>query len=421
MGVRPPPEVAGRSSARLRARLDAPPTKPRERHSARRASSATRSMRRRAARAPAGARATRTSRPNSRCGRLRAGAGARSRPQAAFDRRRGTRQRPRAPPELPGATRTSRSNSPTPTSRAPRPRWRALRGRAAAPRRARRRAPRRGLAPTQPCRRLRPLPKPRSSTGKATSRALAALAAAATDPAERSALEWASLRADAHPSFASLAAFLEAHPNWPSRGWIREQQEADLAAHPQAPAKVAAFFAGDPPQSSAGKIAAARAAQAMGRAEEATQIIRALWRDGNFDALAESVILREFGASLTKADHAYRADRLLYAGYLSAGVRAAALAGPDVLALAQARIEAARAPVSSARYQGGSAGAPQRSRSPVLQDPVRPPRGPGLRGGGPPEPRAARSRRARQPGSMVERAEDGRPHAARPRRAATCV
>jgi soluble lytic murein transglycosylase len=177
---------------------------------------------------------------------------------------------------------------------------------------------------------------------------LRALAAVANEAAERSALEWASLRTDAHPSFASLAAFLEAHPGWPSRGWIRERQEADLAAHPEAPAKVAAFFAGDPPESSAGKIAAARAAQAIGRAEEASQIIRALWRDGSFDALTESVILREFGATLTKADHAYRADRLLYAGYLGAGARAAALGGPDVLALAQARIEEARAPVSPA-------------------------------------------------------------------------
>ncbi len=175
---------------------------------------------------------------------------------------------------------------------------------------------------------------------------LSALAASATDPVERSALEWASLRADPHPSFASLSAFSNAHPNWPSRGWIRERQEADLAAHPPAPADVAAFFASDPPQSSAGKIAAARAAQALGRAEEASQIIRALWREGPFDPLAEGVILREFGASLTKADHIDRADRLLYTGYLSAGARAAALAGPDISALAQARIAAARAPMS---------------------------------------------------------------------------
>ncbi len=177
---------------------------------------------------------------------------------------------------------------------------------------------------------------------------LMALASASTDADERSALEWASLRADAHPSFDALGAFLKAHPAWPSRAWIRERQEAELAAHPQAPGEVAAFFAGEPPQSTAGKIAAARAAQAMGRPEEASQIIRGLWRDGNFDALTESVILRDFGALLAKPDHAYRADRLFYAGYLSAGARAAALAGPDVLALAQARIAAAREPMSPA-------------------------------------------------------------------------
>src|SRR3984885_6441692 len=61
---------------------------------------------------------------------------------------------------------------------------------------------------------------------------LMALAAVANDAGERSALEWASLRADARPSFASLAAFLVAHPSWPSRGWIRERQEAETAAAP---------------------------------------------------------------------------------------------------------------------------------------------------------------------------------------------
>ncbi len=177
---------------------------------------------------------------------------------------------------------------------------------------------------------------------------LAALAKAASDPAGRTALEWASLRANAHPSFTELAAFLEAHPTWPSRGSLRDRQEGELAAHPQAPAKVAEFFASGAPQTSAGKIAAARAARAMGRNDEASGTIRALWRDGNFDALTEGVILRDFGASLVKADHKYRADRLIYAGYAGAAMRAAALAGPDVVALTQARIGAARAPMTAA-------------------------------------------------------------------------
>jgi soluble lytic murein transglycosylase len=177
---------------------------------------------------------------------------------------------------------------------------------------------------------------------------LAALARAANDEAERSALEWASLRADARPSLAALAAFLETHPGWPGRGWIRDRQEAELAAHPETATKVDEFFAGGAPQTSAGEIAAARAAKAMGRADEEARLIRALWRDGNFDALTEGVILRDFGALLAKADHKYRADRLIYAGYPGAAARAAALAGPDVLALEEARIEAARAPISAA-------------------------------------------------------------------------
>jgi soluble lytic murein transglycosylase len=177
---------------------------------------------------------------------------------------------------------------------------------------------------------------------------LAALAKAAYDPTQRLALEWASLRADGHPSFAALSDFLEAHPGWPRSGWIRGRQEAELAAHPEAPAKVADYFALAPPQSSAGKIAAARAASALGRADEAARIIRPLWRDGNLDSFTESVILRDFAGLVTKSDHEYRADRLFYAGSFGASARAAALAGSDVFALAEARIEADRAPLTPA-------------------------------------------------------------------------
>jgi soluble lytic murein transglycosylase len=94
----------------------------------------------------------------------------------------------------------------------------------------------------------------------------------------------------------------------------------------------------------------------MGRNDEATRIVRALWRDGNFDALTESVIVRDFGGSLTKDDNKHRADRLIYAGYFGAATRAAALAGPDVLALEEARIETARAPTSAVLLKAVPAG-----------------------------------------------------------------
>ena len=178
--------------------------------------------------------------------------------------------------------------------------------------------------------------------------ALAALAAAASDPDERLALEWAALRADPHPTFAALEAFAKAHPTWPGLGYVRFRQEADLFVHPPSPSTVSEFFAGEPPQSSAGKLAVARAEALKGRTDEAIRIVRELWRDGNFDGWTESAILREFGVVLLKSDHKYRADRLLYAESYAAALRAAALAGPDEMALAQARIAAARGPLSPA-------------------------------------------------------------------------
>jgi soluble lytic murein transglycosylase len=178
--------------------------------------------------------------------------------------------------------------------------------------------------------------------------ALTALAKAETDPDRRLALEWAALRADPHPTFAALDAFASAHPNWAGDGYVRNHEEAELLVHPTAPGEVAAFFAASPPQSSAGKIALARAVGASGKTDEAIRSIRTLWRDGGFDSWTESAILRDFGPVLTKADHKSRADHLLYAENWAAAYRAAALAGPEVVKLADARFAAARGPLSPA-------------------------------------------------------------------------
>jgi soluble lytic murein transglycosylase len=183
---------------------------------------------------------------------------------------------------------------------------------------------------------------------KGDAAALTALANASSDPDERLALEWAALRADPHPPEAALAAFATAHPNWPENRYFRTSQEADLLVHPLPPSAVLAFFAADPPQSSAGALALARANAAMGHVDEAIGAIRELWRDGDFDSWTEGQILREFGVALLRADHKARADRLLYAENYGPALRAAALAGADEMALAEVRIAAARGPLSPA-------------------------------------------------------------------------
>jgi len=193
-----------------------------------------------------------------------------------------------------------------------------------------------------------PVPPAAAAYRRGDAAALAALARASSNPDERLALEWAALRVEPHPTFATLEAFAKAHPTWPGNGWIRLRQEADLLVHPPSPGAISDFFAGGPPQSSAGKLAAARAVAQKGQVGEAIGIVRELWREGNFDGWTEAAILRDFGPTLIKADHKYRADRLLYAESFAAAMRAATLAGPDEAALAQARMAAAKGPLSVA-------------------------------------------------------------------------
>ncbi len=178
--------------------------------------------------------------------------------------------------------------------------------------------------------------------------ALAALAEAAGDPDERLALEWAALRADPHPAFAALEAFAKAHPTWPGLGYLRYRQEAELLVHPPSPSAVSDFFAADPPQSSAGSSRSRarqrrRAAPTRRSGSSASSGATAISTPG-----PRASILRDFGVVLLKSDHKYRADRLLYAENYAAAFRAAALAGPDEIALAQARAAAARGPLTAA-------------------------------------------------------------------------
>jgi len=172
-----------------------------------------------------------------------------------------------------------------------------------------------------------------------------ALAAKVEDRAERAAFDWLALRLAPRPDDQRLAAFAAAHPHWPGGDWIRAVEEAHLYAdHPPA-AVVLARFASQAPATAAGKLALARAALEAGRRDQASVIVAPLWREEDLDLWGEGETLKTFAALLTRADHKYRADRLLYAGKSAAALRAAALAGADEVALAQARFDAANGPL----------------------------------------------------------------------------
>ena len=91
----------------------------------------------------------------------------------------------------------------------------------------------------------------------------------------------------------------------------------------------------------------------------------------DLDPWSEAETLKDFAALLTRADHKYRADRLLYAEKPAAALRAAALAGPDEVALAEARIAAMNGPLTGAGGRRRAAGAAEGPRPAVRARPGR--------------------------------------------------
>jgi len=129
-------------------------------------------------------------------------------------------------------------------------------------------------------------------------------------------------------------------PNWPARDWLRRHAEEALFGDHNPDSTVKSFFSEEKPSTPAGKIALARVLARDGEFDAAGALARQLWREEDFNETIEGVLRKEFSDFLTVADHKYRADRLLYAEKNAAAMRAAELAGKDVVALARVRAAA---------------------------------------------------------------------------------
>lgn len=158
------------------------------------------------------------------------------------------------------------------------------------------------------------------------------------DPLTRAALEWVALRLQPRPAgYGRIRDFLAAHPDWPASNWLNRRAEDALFADRHRPGLVRAALVTNPPESAAGRLALARVKRGEGDEAGARALVAGVWREEDLSPAFEKAVLREFGDFLTKADHKFRADRLLYKESNVAGLRNAALADKDVLALAQAR------------------------------------------------------------------------------------
>lgn len=160
----------------------------------------------------------------------------------------------------------------------------------------------------------------------------------------------------AEPPLDVQARFLAAHQDWPGTTAMRRRAEAQAADMTKtSDSSALAFFQQMPPSSSAGQ---ARHALVSSGAE-AEGLARAAWARPGIPPELESALLARFGSIFSAADHARRADALIWAGQTSAAGRLVPLLDSDTRALTQARI-ALRA--NSADAEALAASVPARMR-----------------------------------------------------------
>jgi soluble lytic murein transglycosylase len=164
-------------------------------------------------------------------------------------------------------------------------------------------------------------------------------AANLSDPLARKIALWALTDTSADSlGFYDLDRARRELNGWPRGPRRQAAAEKLLPTAGYSPADTIAWFGGQPPQTADGALALAMAQRSNGQDQAAASTIRSWWRDKVFEADAQARILAQFGGVLTAADHARRADILLYGQQGPAARDLMRLLTGDDLAAANARV-----------------------------------------------------------------------------------
>ena len=164
------------------------------------------------------------------------------------------------------------------------------------------------------------------------------LAANIKGPLARLTAEWSAVRLDSHlVGLARLDAFAATHPDWPALSWLGRRIEEAVAADHSNTAQIEARLGRMTLKTVAGKIALAEAERSIGHSDAAAAIVHQVWREEDLTPWQEAYLSQTFGEVIGRDDHRIRATHFLYKEKVQAGLKEAALAGSDVLALAKAR------------------------------------------------------------------------------------
>src|SRR5579875_1912382 len=137
-------------------------------------------------------------------------------------------------------------------------------------------------------------------------------------------------------SFGDIAAFIDAHPDWPQQKLLRERAEAAIATATDA--QLAAWFQTHPPLTPAAQLRLAQIWTQTGHQADADHLIRQAWINGDYSAVEEKFMLERYHDVIRGEDNARRLDRLIWDHQFDEAKHMLRHVGPETAALAQARI-----------------------------------------------------------------------------------
>lgn len=168
----------------------------------------------------------------------------------------------------------------------------------------------------------------------------------ATDPLPGKVLHWYYLyNTGSGASFAEIAEFLEANPDWPFSDRLRLHAEKVMPAE-LPDTDVVAYFDRYAPMTISGHERCAGALERSGASGAANTQLRQAWIESDFlgrgGRLEETRFHKRYVAALREEDHFARVERLLWRNRVGAARRMLPLLGNDHRALAEAWIRLLR-------------------------------------------------------------------------------
>jgi len=165
-----------------------------------------------------------------------------------------------------------------------------------------------------------------------------------TDPIAQDVLRWAWASRDRNIPFDDLTYVVQQLPDWPRMVSMKAKAENKLFDNPLTPQQTLNWFSGQEPVSGEGRAVLATAHYGVGNKTSGDMWLKLAWRESKLTRAHQQHIFGKYKDRLTPADHAARADHLIWHGssYYDSAQALLPYMSADQRALINARLKIAR-------------------------------------------------------------------------------